>query len=938
MPRRLTPFRSACAACGDTLLTLACWVLWLALGLALIVQIGIALSNELAVPKFVLRSFEERLQASNLYPRFGRATFDPGGGVLLENVSLSLPEYDEPVVDLRAVYLELDPWLLLAGRFEAQRVHATGATLYIPGMLSPTGRSEEMLHEVDLVVSRNDDELIVEQLVASAAGALVTAHGTMQLQRPPTAAPVSAIPLLENLARDYPAFCRQLVRAAEQLARVEDPRLHAELTPSPTRAANVALTLTARSATLPEFHHLSAMELRASTSFPLLGNAPSNVRLVLSSAEVRAAGAVAHDVIAGVLGTLTLAPFSYTPRDAEIVVADAAAEGFTLRTIFAQFDPGVLPQLSGRFAADLAGSLIAIEGAANLSEKFAALHVAGALSPSLLEPIGARLGRDLRPFINFGAPVGLDVVTTFAPGWKFQRVSGRIKAQQIDAYHVRLDYARGEIDFDGRRFVAHNAFARLGDNFARGRFEQDLDTLEFRFLLEGQLRPLAISGWFSDWWPNFFDHFEFPERAPTASVDVAGRWRFGHETTVFVFAESAGPLIRGAKLDYARTRIFTRPNFIDGLELFGTRGAGTISGTFTRHVDWAARQWREMEIALDSTLDLETGAMLLGPDLGARLAPFAFAQPPHVRATTHFDGPAAPNGSHQSMRIEGQSTGEFSFHGFPARNLSFEADVRDSELTLKRVELSVAGGALSGNGRLWGPDDKRRLGFDAALTGATLGEAIEVVSNYVAQRRGAPPRQAEDFVAGRHKVRLDLAASAEGSPTDLLSYHGNGNVALEGAELGEIHLLGLLSALLDFTSLRFSAARGEFQIDGPRLVFPAFNVTGANSAIHAHGDYRLDRGELDFNARVYPFQESKSLLSVVGAVLTPLSTMLEVKLTGPLDKPKWAFVIGPTNFFRSLNQSSDTAPATPLAPEMAPSAPPPPLQEPQTAPATEKTH
>jgi hypothetical protein len=60
---------------------------------------------------------------------------------------------------------------------------------------------------------------------------------------------------------------------------------------------------------------------------------------------------------------------------------------------------------------------------------------------------------------------------------------------------------------------------------------------------------------------------------------------------------------------------------------------------------------------------------------------------------------------------------------------------------------------------------------------------------------------------------------------------------------------------------------------------------------------------MDFNARVYPFQESKSILqNVVGVVLIPLSTMLEVKLTGALNQPKWAFVIGPTNFFRSLSQ------------------------------------
>jgi hypothetical protein len=67
--------------------------------------------------------------------------------------------------------------------------------------------------------------------------------------------------------------------------------------------------------------------------------------------------------------------------------------------------------------------------------------------------------------------------------------------------------------------------------------------------------------------------------------------------------------------------------------------------------------------------------------------------------------------------------------------------------------------------------------------------------------------------------------------------------------------------------------------------------------------------------------------------------MLEVKLTGPLDKPKWAFVIGPTNFFRSLSQPTDVAPATLLpTPETASDPPPAPLKEPPAPPSAEKTH
>jgi crotonobetainyl-CoA:carnitine CoA-transferase CaiB-like acyl-CoA transferase len=118
---------------------------------------------------------------------------------------------------------------------------------------------------------------------------------------------------------------------------------------------------------------------------------------------------------------------------------------------------------------------------------------------------------------------------------------------------------------------------------------------------------------------------------------------------------------------------------------------------------------------------------------------------------------------------------------------------------------------------------------------------------------------------------------------------------------------------------RWARLMGEERrwIDDPAYANDA--LRGANSAVDAHGQYYLDRRELDFRAKVFPFEESGSVLkSVVGAVLTPLSNALEVKLTGSLEKPDWAFVIGPTNFFRTLG-GADT-PADGESPKAPPAA------------------
>jgi hypothetical protein len=220
--------------------------------------------------------------------------------------------------------------------------------------------------------------------------------------------------------------------------------------------------------------------------------------------------------------------------------------------------------------------------------------------------------------------------------------------------------------------------------------------------------------------------------------------------------------------------------------------------------------------------------------------------------------------------------------------------------------VGFAGGVSSGSARVWGRDADRRLGFDYTLRNASLGQAISTVEAFAAKRKGQPAPASGKFVQGKANVKLELAVSAEGLYDDPFSYQGSGNATLTGD--------GLLSELLSFTSLRFNTARASFNVNGTKLDFSKISVTGANSAIDAHGNYTLDRHELDFTARVNPFQESSFIPSILlGAMLSPFASVLEVKLTGQLDKPAWAFTNGPTNFLRNLTNSGrpGTAPPPP---------------------------
>ena len=917
---------------GACLLSFAVWTLWLALLLLLAGQLYIASRSELEVPAFLLRAFEERLAVSGVRVAFGRTSFDPTGRVLIEDVRVSLPAFAEPVLRARAIYTQLDPWALAVGRFEPREVDVTGASLAIPAMLSRSGAAEEILRDLDAVFVPGKNELHVPQFSAHIAGVAVSDHGSVYL--PSAGAAASApLPVADFLAHNFTALCRQIDAATAQLAALDQPELLLELAPSEERGAIASVALFARGwrLTLPALSSangpmpIQISGLRIVTRFPLLGDAPVAAQLEFAARDLTLPfAAQAHGVRALIRGTLRPVQLGFAPRELDLSAEALAAAEFTATALAARLTPGPLPQLDASVTARLMGAPLAVRAKADFKAETATVRFDGAIAPAMLGPLSSRLRVDVRKFFDFTALDCADGEVRLGAGWKFEKVSARVAVRGIDAYHVHMEEGRAAVEFDGRHVHAPEAWARIGENFARGSYDNDLATRDFRFLLVGRLRPLDISGWFREWWPNFFQQLEFSAAPPDASVDVSGRWGESRLSAEFVYATVRAPVIRGAALDAVRTRLFIRPGFFDGLEVFATRGTGSARGTFTYTLDPATQLSRRFEFDLASTMDPAVATQMLGPAGAAALAPFAFAQPPALKLSGWLDGPAAPGGEHHLWNIEARSAGEFRLHDFPLENIALTATVHDDDIAVENLRAGFAGGVASGRVKLAGSGADRRVTFDLTLKDAGLGRAADTLQQFAARAKGLPPTPPGKFVQEKADVRVDLTVSADGRYADPFSYHGEGSATLQGEKLGEVPLLGLLSELLKFTALRFTTADAKFKIDGAKLAFSEFNLRGANSAIDARGDYALDRRELDFKAKIFPFHESGNLLkSALGVVLSPLSSVFEVILNGTLDKPKWSLVLGPTNFLRSLAPGENPAAAQPDEPAAEkPDAPP----------------
>ncbi len=135
-----------------------------------------------------------------------------------------------------------------------------------------------------------------------------------------------------------------------------------------------------------------------------------------------------------------------------------------------------------------------------------------------------------------------------------------------------------------------------------------------------------------------------------------------------------------------------------------------------------------------------------------------------------------------------------------------------------------------------------------------------------------------------------------------------------------MHLFGLLSQVLNglslsFSSLKLDAARASFDIHDGAVFFPDLKVTGPSAVIDARGKYSFTANALDFNAKFKPYDQPGSLLAAaMSLVINPLTSILELRLSGPLAEPKWSVeVTSPSSTPKTPNSAKPAEPARPSA-------------------------
>jgi hypothetical protein len=885
------------------LIMLGWWTAWLTLGGTLGGLVYITVAKELPVPDFVLRHIETKLASANLAIKFGQVSFDPTGQILFKDFSLRLRQFEEPLITSRLVYVRANLWAQLAGQSLPDEIHLINATLQLPAMLAPSGTTEPLVRDLTLKL-RHEGRLWHIDLGAGRLGQLtVTAQGTLA---PPAITPAGTPPTLEAMALRLLQLSRQLVPNIHRFDSFDDPTLTLRFD-SPAGVGNRAnILFTARAAHRPWDQPITLGSFAATTTLRLDGTGPRTLRVHAAIHHGAYQGDYTLEQIRAILTfQIALNKFSLQPTEALVAASTLTALGEQAQAPVLQANFARWPAVQMEVATQINGEFIRAEVSAQLQNQTALIQAEGRVAPTLISSIlGAHTPRAASYFL-FADPIAFRATASFGPHWNFSHLVGRFDAGRLDSHGVPITALRGQIDLHPTTLFVHDAQMELGENSAHGSYGMNFITSDYRMLLEGKLHPVAISGWFnSDWWSRFWTaHFDFYGPPPAAQVDVQGRWVDPNRTFYFGSTAVSHATIWGGDFEQADAVIFLRPHFTHGLRLKGTRAQGTqqLTGNFKRFSTPGSRETNRFEFLFDTQIDPATLGKMLDGKADEVIASLQLAQPPHLHAEGAIEGRwpgATPN-----YTFRGQASGGLHYYGFPLETARVKGGVTGTEVRLDEIEFTTAGGHGAGKAALYRSGETRRLGFDLNVNGTDLARAIRAGEEYQANRRGQKIANATEskFIQRASGGRLDVALSAEGQPGDLASFTGTGNASITGIELGEIQLFGLLSQVLSglslkFSSLKLEAARTSFKLDNGRLHFPDLKISGPSAIIDGHGDFILANDALNFTAKFKPFAESDNpLTAIIGIVINPITSILELKLGGILTEPHWSVIVGPAD-------------------------------------------
>ncbi len=480
--------------------------------------------------------------------------------------------------------------------------------------------------------------------------------------------------------------------------------------------------------------------------------------------------------------------------------------------------------------------------------------------------------------------------------------------QNAALFGVETDSAWGGLEYDSKSgvFWARDVIVISKEGWTMGGdVYQNLKTYDYRFLLAGALRPMAISHFMEKWWGEVFSDFSFaPGAFPYADISVEGTWGNPEIMYVFGHVNADGGIYRGVEFEKASLDVWVNPSRISLLNLRVANGARKLAGA----LDWTYGDHRitsydENRVYAVSTLDRRELLALGGERAAEAVEILDFENPPELKLTLFMPNPAKYPDAPDSLNLDYFAPGLTRAGKFDLENFRFRAYMKGDDISLADMSFGCAGGSGSGTLFLSKRQGKDWFEADIAVSGADQHKFTRLLQS-LGSGEDAPEEPAQKPKPGDVGV-VDGSARLSGFVDDGASIAGGGSASLKNEELAEINILGLISRATSSLGLPVGAfdldfARSDFSISSGVAEFPNLVVTGPAARISGRARYDFMKDDLNAKLIFAPFASIKTpIVSQIFSMVNPLASVVQIDMTGPFENPKISFALRPLNFFNS---------------------------------------
>lgn len=455
---------------------------------------------------------------------------------------------------------------------------------------------------------------------------------------------------------------------------------------------------------------------------------------------------------------------------------------------------------------------------------------------------------------------------------------------------------------------------------------QNLKDYEYRFLLTGSLRPMAIAHFMEPWWTDVFSDFKFSKgHFPRADISVAGQWGAPEYIYVYGNVVADGGIRNGVEFEKASLDIWVNPSHIAILNLYAANENRTLTGA----LDWTYPEHKLTRYDINkvfakSTLNKRELIAMGGERVKDVVKILDFYNAPQISLKLFMPNPATHKNPKDTANLDYFAEGLTKAGKFNLQNLKFKAFANGDDIEIRGATFNFGGGEGSGNIDLSKVDAKDCFRADIKLKNAnqydfvetlqSLGETPQedknsdvksVVKSDVKSVAKSDGKKDNSLDESYKKGLVSGTVKIEGFTDDAKSIKARGKAQLVNKDLAEIHILGAISRTasamsIPLGSFDMTSASSDFEISDGVASFPTLKIEGDTAIITGQARYNFIDDDITAKAIFAPFAAVKiPVFSQIMAIADPILSVVQISLNGKFDDPQVSLSLKPFNMFKN---------------------------------------